>query len=181
MVGFQRGLPDHPEGLPEFSYAWLEAPLAVKLARLKPEGDLDWKDLEAWPAGRIFGTEGEYRWQRLADGTLHSVLLLETSPLPAGFDSPLLLQEGEDAAFVLWGEWVNPAGDPQGNPDGAPRFYAQEIPEIQDYPIELEATPEPGATPRLLVRRYRDAAGQQGEFIRCVAVYLTSPGDSDHG
>lgn len=180
VIGFQRGQTGHPEGLPEFTYAWLEAPLASKLVRLEPGESSAWRDLEAWPAGRIFGTEGEYRWQRLADGTLHSVLLLDTVPLPEGFDSPLLLQESEDAAFVLWGEWINPEGDPQGNPGGGPRFYAQEIPEIQDYPIDLEGPPEPGATPCLLVRRYRDAAGQHGEFIRCVGMSLTAPGKSDY-
>lgn len=179
MIGFQRGLSGHPEELPEFTYAWLEAPLAAKLIRLQGS---EWNDLEAWPAGRIFGPEGEYRWQRLADG-LHAVLLLETSPLPAGFGSPLVLEDGEDAAFVLWGEWVNPdpKGDPQGNPEGGPRFYAQEIPEIQDYPLDPEEALKPGVTPRLRVRRYRDVEGRHGEFIRCVGLSLTEPGEHGDG
>jgi len=169
VIGFQRGLSGHPEGLPDFTYGWLEAPLDAKLIRLQ---GVEWKDLETWPAGRIFGEEGEYRWQRHAEG-LHAVLLLETSPLPAGFGSPLTLEkEEEDADFVLWGEWVNPEGDPKGNPGGGPRFYAQEIPEIQDYPIDPGEALEPGVTPRLRVRRYRDAEGKHGEFIRCVGLTL---------
>lgn len=184
VIGFQRSLSGHPEGLPEFTYGWLEAPLAAKLIRLQGS---EWKDLEKWPAGRIFGEEGEYRWQRHADG-LHAVLLLETSSLPAGFGSPLVLEMDQDeeeedqgVAFVLWGEWVDPEGDPQGNPDGGPRFYAPEIPEIQDYPIDPGETLKPGVTPRLRVRRYRDAEGKHGEFIRCVGLTLTSPGDSGDG
>jgi hypothetical protein len=180
VIGFQRGLAGHPLGLPDFKYGWLEAPLAAKLVRL--EG-FEWKDLEAWPAGRAFGPEGEYRWQRLADSRLHAVLLLEAPPLPSGFGPPLVLEEGEEAAFVLWGEWVNPdpKGDPQGNPDGGPRFYAQEIPEIQDYPLDSGEALKPGVTPRLLVRRYRDATGKQGEFIRCVGLSFTESGAGGNG
>jgi hypothetical protein len=180
VIGFQRGLSGHPEGLPEFAYGWLEAPLAAKLIRLQGS---EWKDLEAWPAGRIFGEEGEYRWQRNADGTVHAVLLLETLPLPTEFDSPLVLEkeEDEDGAFVLWGEWVDPKGDPEGNPGGGPRFYAQEIPEIQDYPLDSGETLKPGVTPRLLVRRYRDVEGRHGEFIRCVGLSLTAQEERGDG
>jgi hypothetical protein len=180
VIGFQRGLSGHPEGLPDFAYGWLEAPLAAKLIRLQGS---EWRDLEAWPAGRIFGEEGEYRWQRLADG-LHAVLLLETFPLPTGFGSPLVLEKEEEAAaFVLWGEWVNPdpKGDPEGNPGGGPRFYAQEIPEIQDYPLDPGETLQPRVTPRLLVRRYRDVEGRHGEFIRCVGLSLTPPEERGDG
>jgi hypothetical protein len=181
VIGFRRGTLGHPEELPEFTHGWLEAPLRSKLVRLESVADPEWRNLDAWPAGRVFGSEGEYRWQRLADGILHSVLLLETSLLPDGFGAPLVLQKGDDAAFVLWGKWIDPEGDPKGNQGGGPRFYAQEIPEIQDYPLDLEKRPEPGATPRLLACRYRDAAGRQGEFIRCVGVSLTAPGERDHG
>jgi hypothetical protein len=180
VIGFQRGLSGHPEGLPDFTYGWLEAPLAAKLIRLQGS---EWKDLEAWPAGRVFGEEGEYRWQRHADG-LHAVLLLEASALPAGFGSPLALEkegEGEDPAFVLWGEWVEPKGDPKGNPGGGPRFYAQEIPEIPDYPLDPGETLKPGVTPRLLIRRYRDVEGKHGEFIRCVGLTLTAQEERGNG
>jgi hypothetical protein len=177
VLGYKRGLARHPEGLPTFQYAWLEAPLAARLARLEEAGD--WADFEAWPAGRVFGEEGEYRWQRLGDGTLHGVLLLESAVLPAGFEGQVSLTPGEEARFVLWGEWVNPKGDPEGNPDGGPSFYAQEIPEIQRYPIDLNEAPKPGAIPRLRVRRYRDAEGTRGDFIRCVGLELTPGGEHD--
>ncbi len=179
VIGCNRGLASHPEGLPGFLYAWLEAPLAAKLA-LRKEVE-NWQDLETWPAGRIFGEEGEYRWQRLPDHSLHAVLLLESAPLPPVFESAVELESGEDASLVLWGEWVNPEGDPEGNPDGGPSFYAQEIPEIQRYPIEIGGSSALGTTPRLRVRRYRDSAGAHGEFIRCVGLTLTSGEDHDHG
>jgi hypothetical protein len=177
VIGFSRGLARHPEDLSGFTYAWLEAPLAPKLVRL--EEVLDWNDFEKWPAGRIFGEEGEYRWQRLGNGPLHAVLLLDSSPLPSGFEGAVSLTEGEEASFVLWGEWVNPDGDPEGNPEGGPLFYASEIPEIQRYPVAGELKPE--TIVRLRVRRYRDAKGEQGEFIRCVGFQLMPAKEYDHG
>ena len=179
LIGCKRGLDGHPEGLPDFSYVWLEAPLAAKLGRR--EEIESWQDLETWPAGRIFGEEGEYRWQRLPDNKLHAVLLLESAPLPPIFESVIELEEVERASLVLWGEWVNPEGDPEGNPDGGPSFYTQEIPEIQRYPIDLGGSPPLGATPRLRVRRYRDSKGTHGEHIRCVGLTLTPAGKNDHG
>jgi hypothetical protein len=176
VIGCWRGA-GHPEGIPDFAYAWLEAPLAARLAWKKDVPE--WRDPETWPAGRVFGPEGEYRWQRLDGETLHGVLLLDTDSLPATFGSLLPLTPGEDASLVLWGEWVNPDGDPEGNPDGGPRFYAQEIPEIQDYPIE--AGLKEGVVPRLQVRRYRDVEGKHGEFVRCVGVSLSPAEASDHG
>ena len=175
VIGFKRGLPHHPEGL-SFQYAWLEAPLAAKLARVEEVSN--WNSPEVWPSGRLFGEEGEYRWQRLPDGSLHAVLLLESGDLPPGFESPMSLETEEDASLILWGEWVNPEGDPEGNPNRGPLFYAQEIPEIQRYPVEGGL--QPGTLTRLLVRRYRDAEGKRGEFIRCVGFHPTVKGDQDH-
>lgn len=172
-IGFARGLAGHPEGLPELAFAWLEAPLAARLARLDEVSG--WRDLDAWPAGRIFGQAGEYRWQRGPDGKLHAVLLLEKGDLPEPFAAGALrLRPGRSADLVLWGEWVDPGKDPESYPDrdGGPRFYAPEIPEAQSYPVELAGSPPAGATPRLTVRRYRAVDGSQGEFLRCVAVRM---------
>lgn len=175
VIGFKRGLPHHPENL-LFPYAWLEAPLAARLAKV--EEISDWNDPETWPSGRLFGEEGEYCWQRLPDKSLHAVLLLESGDLPSGFESPILLEKGEDASLILWGEWVNPEGDPEGNPGGGPSFYARDLPEIQRYPVEGDL--KPGTVTSLLVRRYRDREGKRGEFIRCVGFRLTAAGDPDH-
>jgi hypothetical protein len=158
------------------TYAWLEAPLAAKLARL--EEVPNWRDPAAWPTGRVFGEEGEYRWQRLADDTLHAVFLVEMGPVPSWCEASISLENGEDASFVLWGEWVDPEGDPEGNPENGPRFYAREIPEIQEYPLDPQAPLIPGVVPRLLVRRYRDPKREKGEFIRCVGFRLDLPGES---
>jgi hypothetical protein len=179
VIGFARALPAHPEGL-KFPFAWLEAPLAARLTRLADVPD--WRDAAAWPAGRLFGEAGEYRWQQRGDG-LHAVMLLESGPLPAAFTAapPLDLELVHEAALVLWGEWVDPERDPEGNPDGGPRFFAPEIPEIQTYPLELEGVPGPEATPRLVARLYRDAAGEHGEFLRCVAVEMRRDEGAEDG
>jgi hypothetical protein len=172
-IGFARGLAEHPKGLPELSFAWLEAPLAARLARL--DGVPGWDDLETWPAGRVFGRPGEYRWQRCRDGRLHAVLLLESGTLPEPFAAEAVqLRPGRSADLVLWGEWVDPGQDPESypDPDGGPRFYSPEIPDAQTYPMQLPGSPPPGATPRLTVRRYRDLDGSRGEFLRCVAVRM---------
>ena len=73
-----------------------------------------------------------------------------------------------EAALVLWGKWVDPKIDSQGNPDAGPHFYANEIPHIQTYPIDLQRQPQGNETPRLVVRYYRDNQREQGEFVRCV-------------
>ena len=175
VIGFARGLSRHPEGLP-FTHAWLEAPLSARLARLAEVPE--WSDPDVWPAGRIFGEEGEYRWQRLPGG-LHGVLLLENGPLPPPFESLVDLVPRGESGLVLWGEWVNPDGDPEGNPDGGPRFYSRDVPEIQTYPIDLDRPFSPGDVPRLVVRRYRDQKGVKGEFIRCVGFRIDRGGDEN--
>ncbi len=171
-IAFAR-LAGHPAGLPDFAYAWLEAPAAARLARRQEVAD--WADLAAWPAGRLFGPAGEYRWQRhRAEEGVHAVLLLEPAvPMPAGFSAPLDLVRTREAHIVLWGEWVDPQRDREGNPDGGARFYARELPEIQTFPLDREVLPPPaGATPRLTARWYRDAVRQRGEFVRCVGLAM---------
>ncbi len=172
QVGFVRSFRRHPfnPGKDEFPYAWMESPLAARLARL---GDIpDWGDMKKWTSGRIFGEAGEYRWEISPDGLFHAVLLLENLAIPEGFSGVTELILEEETGLVLWGRWVDPAVDPQGNPDDGPRFYAEELPRIQTYPVESGGPPQEGETPRLLVRRYRDATGGKGEFLRCVSVKL---------
>ena len=168
-VGFKRGLSEHLKDLPDFRFAWLESPLKARLAWREE----DWKDSERWPAGRLFDERGEYRWQR-SEGRLHVVLLLESGELPEGLDGIVRLELLEDADLFLWGEWVDPARSPEENPGREPLFYAQEIPEAQLYP--LGRAPVEGERPRLRTRRYADADGEQGEFLRCVSVLLTDEG-----
>ncbi len=172
-VAFCRGLARHPppEDLAWAVFAWLEAPREARLARLADVPD--WSDPVRWPGGRIFGEAGEYRWRTAPDG-LHAVLLVEEGAFPVGFSGPLLLarEAGEgDSDLLLWGDWVDPAADPEGNPDGGPRFYAREIPQVQSYPLDLAGPPEAGTTPRLTVRRYVAASGE-GEFLRCVRIAM---------
>ena len=174
VAGFHRNLPGHPEGLPDLPFAWLEGPLEVRLD-WTPE---DWKDLNRWPAGRIFGEAGEYRWQRTGS-SVHAVLLLEDGALPAPFSGKVELRSRDESALVLWGEWIDPERDPDGNTDHKPLFYAQEIPEPQLYP--LERNPEKGETPRLRIRSYVDAAGERGEFVRCVGIFLKKDEGEDDG
>ncbi len=172
-IAFARGLAEHP-ALPDFDYAWLEAPLAARLGFVR---DLEWRDRRRWPAGRVFGAAGEYRWTTRGEGegrALHAVLLLDSGAMPDGFESPVELHKirGDDSALLLWGDWVVPEKDRRGNPDDGPRFYTNEIPEVQEYPLVLDGPPAENTSPRLVVRRYRDAAGELGEFVRCVGVEL---------
>lgn len=167
VIGVIRGADRHPDGLARFDYAWLEAPLEARLARTAEVAD--WNDLNRWPEGRLFDARGEYRW-RFADGTLHGVVLLEEEPLPDGCGQQCQLELVENSAHLLFGEWVDPEADPASNPDGGPRFYAPEIPQVQLYPVELGEAPHAGKMARLLVRRYRDAAGEEGEFLRCAGL-----------
>ena len=173
-IGFARGLPGHPAAMQElsFAYAWLEAPLKVCLAYLKDVPD--WQNLTTWPAGRVFGEYGEYRWQwESSNKALHTVLLLDNGVLPPEFiENCVDLQPGNDAALILWGEWVDPdpEKDPEGNPDSGPIFYANEIPRVQRYPVSIdpENPPPEEQTPRLIIRRYRAVKEDEGEFVRCV-------------
>ncbi|HEY6323097.1 MAG TPA: hypothetical protein VJA16_16235 [Thermoanaerobaculia bacterium] len=178
-IAFAR-LARHPEPPPDLAYAWLEAPAAARLAFR--EQVPDWHHLDAWPAGRLFGPAGEYRWQRRSRGEgIHAVLLLEpAAAFPPGFSPPLALQPTREAHLLLWGEWVDPVRDPDGNPDGAARFYARELPQVQLLPLDLGDVPPPaGATPRLTVRWYRDAAREKGDFLRCVEVSLRRDEDAE--
>jgi hypothetical protein len=167
-IGFTTNLSAHPSTLPAFRYAWLEAPLDARLARVSDVPN--WDDLHIWPAGRLFDLTGEYRWQRRTNDTLHAVLLLEANTLPAPFSEGLALTKVEEreASLILWGEWVDPQRDRQGNPDAGPRFYTNEIPRIQTYPLDLGQYHPAQATPRLLVWYYRDIHRQHGDFARCV-------------
>ena len=174
-IGFATNVVAHPTTLPAFRYAWLEALLQARITRV---GDVpDWHDPQSWPAGRLFDTTGEYRWQRRDDNTLHTVMLLESGSLPPLFTTclPLIRMTQRESALILWGEWVDPQRDRQGNPDGGPWFYANEIPRVQHYPLDLPHRPEDQAIPRLLVWSYRATAGEHGVFTRCVDLFLSPP------
>ncbi len=171
VIGFTKGLENHPD-LPEmFDFAWLEGPEKAKLAR--KEDVPDWNDPDTWPAGRLFGERGEYRWQRGDGNKIHAVLILDEGALPDYFNGQTdIKKDNEDSALILWGGWVGP----ESNPDGGPLFYAGEIPEAQTYPIHPEQAQEKNKTPRLLVRHYRHETKEEGkeqskgEFIRCLGL-----------
>ena len=177
VIGFAKALTKHPENLQGLSYAWLEAPLAARLVRLADV--LDWQDLTVWPSGRVFGEPGEYRWQRNSDDTLHAVLLLEDGPLPGEFGPGVPLQQEGESDLILWGKWVNPEEDPQGRPNGGPRFYANEIPRVQPYPLDLKSQPKEDETPRLVIRCYRAVNEDKGEFVRCVGFTMKGKEEED--
>lgn len=178
VIAFAKNLKEHPDlsGY-GFKYAWLEGVREARLCFLDRASN--WHDPTLWPAGRLFGETGEYRWQALPGGLLHAVIFLEDGPLPEGFEGRLDLHRGiePDSPLILWGEWVDPAKNRLANPDGGPRFHAREIPKIQDYPlseedlklIQADAANEPRkVSPCLVVRRYQHPA--QGEFLRCVGL-----------
>lgn len=173
QIGFVRSFRRHPfdPKREEFAYAWIENPLAARLARFVEVSD--WNELKKWSSGRIFGESGEYRWELSPDGSFHAVLLLENSEIPGEFSGVTELILEEEASLVLWGKWVDPAIDPAGNPEGGPRFYAEELPRIQTYPMEWSGLPQGDGTPRLVVRRYRDAQGEKGRFMRCVSLKMS--------
>jgi hypothetical protein len=174
-IGFVRNLARHPTDLPAFTFAWLESLQAARLAKFADVPN--WHDPNIWTTGRLFGEIGEYQWRRNPDGTLHGVLLLEGQVLPKPFaeNAIPIKPKGKDAYLILWGDWVNPLLDPQGNPDGDARFYAPEIPRIQEYPIDSTAASASSKTPRLWVRRYWHDT--QGEFLRCVGFTMKGEGD----
>jgi hypothetical protein len=173
-IAFARGVDQHPP-MPDFEYAWLEAPLAARLAFVSEIRD--WRDMERWPAGRLFGGAGEYQWRTDSCGLLHVVLLLDDAPMPEVLEPPVGLVKVGDEALILWGEWVRPEKETEGNPDRGPAFYANEIPRIQNYPLVLDEDPPEDATVRLVVRTYRDYEGRRGEFMRCLRVELR---ESEH-
>lgn len=175
-IAFARELNDHPP-LPEFEYGWLEAPLEACLCFVRELPD--WQDRARWPAGRVFGSAGEYQWRTDRLGRLHVVLLLEDRSMPEGLEPPLELEMVNEARLILWGDWVRPEDDPEGNPDNGPRFYANEVPRIQQYPLVLDERPAEDETPRLVVRTYRGREERPGEFMRCLRVELCRPEDED--
>jgi len=180
---------DHPADLAfDPAFAWLEGVLEAQLCAISDASD--WRD-PRWRAGRLFGPGGQYRWQRRGE-KIHATLLLEDGPLPAGFRAPLdlTLLDGEEGetTYILWGEWVDPQRDPAANPDSGPLFYEGQIPDVQTYPVAMEARPEAvkvkgeekAATRACLrIRRYGTPegadVGQCGEFQRCVSVEWFSP------
>lgn len=175
-IAFARGLNDHLS-FPELELGWLEAPLGAKLAFLS---DLpDWRDKERWPAGRVFGSIGEYQWRTDSRGLLHVVLLLDDGHHPANLGPPVELVTVSEEPLILWGDWVRPEDDREGNPDRGPRFYCNEIPRIQQYPLVLRDPPPEGATARLVVRTYRDREERRGEFKRCLRIELRKPEHED--
>ena len=171
IIGFASNLGEHPK-LPDiFCYVWLEGLMEAKLARLRDAPS--WNDLKRWPAGRLFGEKGEYRWQARPKKRTHSVILLDEGKLPEGFVGELELEPAQKSVshLILWGEWVDPKLDKAGNPDAGPLFYSRQIPDIQEYPIEPDATSREGTSPRLVIRRYHHKSdNSQGEFLRCAGL-----------
>ena len=180
IIGFAKDLKKHPafaDLMNSFRYAWLEG---IMCARLAHKNEVpDWDNLDTWPSGRLFGNKGEYRWQSNpgTDKSIHAVLILDEGNLPEDFkeqhDKELLAieKDGKDSLMILWGDWIIPEDDPKSNPAGGPLFYANEIPKVQSYPIELdraefEQAKKDRKTPRIVVRRYRHE--DKGEFMRCV-------------
>jgi len=180
IIGFAKNLKEHPnnEGLMNlFRYAWLEGIMKAQLAH-KDEAP-DWDNLDTWPAGRLFGDKGEYRWQSNPghDKSIHAVLILDEDNLPEDFKEPCdkkpitIEKDGNDSSIILWGNWIDPENDSENNPDSGPLFYANEIPKVQRYPIkfnkaEFEQAKKDRKTPRIVIRRYRHE--NKGEFMRCV-------------
>jgi hypothetical protein len=180
IIGFAKNLKKHPDLadlINSFRYAWLEG---IMDSRLAHKDELpDWNNLGTWTSGRLFGDKGEYRWQSNPgpDKSIHAVLILDENDLPEDFEGELAIEKDgqdeseHDSLMILWGDWVNPEDDPKSNPAGGPLFYANEIPKIQIYPIELdqaefEQARKDRKTPRIVVRRYRHK--KRGEFMRCV-------------
>ena len=170
LIGFCADLDKHPVLREGFVYAWLEGMREAALAYVR---DIpDWDDPDRWPAGRIFGQKGEYHWRSETDGSLHAVLILEEGPLPHPFhgDEIQIEPDGRDSDLMLLGDWVDGKKDPAGNPNNGSRFYARDLPKIQDYPIPPDQAKEEEKTPHLIIRRYRHET--KGEFIRCVGLSM---------
>jgi hypothetical protein len=113
----------------------------------------DWKkgapdaaEIEAYTRGRLFGSDGEVRWQEIADG--YALLWLSEGDLPEG--------------FVALGEWRTSA--PQdvfllGGGDTPPSRDTR-IPRELNYPMEW------CQFPRVKVIQYRDLHSQTIRFTR---------------
>jgi hypothetical protein len=199
IIDFVKGTKTHPSLSCDelgFRYAWLEGRSSAVLAWFE-KTEAEWRDLNLWPGGRLFGPSGEYRWRKDSTGCLHAVVIMDSGTLPQGFGGmrPLPIKRvDEDSRLILWGEWVDPAKDRAGNPDGGPKFYAGEIPGVLTYPLNggtpfLFEGARTGKAPRLVVRRYRidpssgEPAGRGGdpktaelpggEFVRCLGLELS--------
>lgn len=180
IIGFAKDLKIHPaftDLMNSFRYVWLEGIIKAQLAH-KDEVP-NWDNLEEWPAGRLFGDKGEYRWQSNPgpDKSIHAVLILDEGDLPEDFKEPhdmeplAIEKDGKDSSMILWGDWIDPKDDLASNPTGGSPFYANEIPKVQRYPIKLDKaefkqTKKDRKTPRIVIRRYRHE--NKGEFMRCV-------------
>lgn len=181
VIGFARELSHHPDlsvliASTVFRYAWLEGMTEAKLAHL--EDAPDWSDRSKWPAGRLFGEKGEYRWETYPGGKFHVVLIMDSGTLPPAWGKwlPLECEENGDSDLILWGEWIDPVKDQVGNPSGGPLFYAREIPfKHIYYPLDPNQARQQGKTPRLTIRRYRHRT--EGEFIRCVGFRMKGEGE----
>ncbi len=178
VIGFAKNLSAHPEFLPEvindFRFAWLEGVMEAKLDYFK--NVTQWREVERWPSGRIFGPSCEYCWRWSPSGGIHALLILDNYDLPKPFTGKLDLKITKDSQMILWGDWIDPETDPTANPDGGPRFYAPEIPLVQTYPVSINKALKSNSTPRLCIRRYshmpEDNVKSKGEFARCFGILL---------
>jgi hypothetical protein len=179
LIGFARTLADHPT-LEDyvFTYAWLEGRMEACLDYC--ESIPDWREIRKWPSGRVFGEHAEYRWQSKRTDEIHAVLITDENILPNGF-APLEISADEEGAtsLLLWGEWIDPQGEPSANPDGGPLFYTREIPGILKYPLPPLEASQKEKTPTLTVKHYRHP--EKGEFQRCVGIVMTNSPDSEGG
>lgn len=181
VIAFARRLLQHPDlsalfASAVFRYAWLEGATEARLAHL---GDAaDWSNRSKWPAGRLFGEKGEYRWEVDPGEGIHAVLVMDSGTLPPDWERrpPLECEEDGDSDLILWGEWIDPVKDRVGNPNGGPLFYAREIP-IKHiyYPLDVDEARQQGNSPRLTIRRYRHRT--EGEFTRCVGFRMKGEGE----
>lgn len=141
----------------ESLYALVESTEAVDLCWLT-----DVEAIAAWPAGRIFGPQGELRWQR-EDGITHVVLVSERGAPPLPFTGAMATTEVETAATVvyLWGNGI-----------GNGVWQEQRLPDPLRYPVRGEGA---GRRVLLQMRRYRETARMDDgtiDFVRYVGLEL---------
>lgn len=178
VIGYATG-DAHPENLPPFEYAWLEAPLTARLCHTAEVPH--WRDLNAWPEGRLFGEAGEYRWRR-RNGHLHSVLLCEDgNQLPAPFaDNACALVANnapKENGLFLWGEQAGTQDET--NADSSQPYMicrTSQLPRDLHYPVAPPAGTKE-AHVRLVVREYTAANGKDGRFLRCVRLVAGKTGE----
>jgi len=170
-ISCKTDLAKHPN-LPdtdEFQFAWVESATGVRLDTLPNIST--WNDINQWPSGRIFGHNGEYRWQAGQGGNIHGVYISDCGHLLENCSSCIEFNTygsgpPEDTSFFLWGEWINPQSDLLDNPSGAPFFFAPEIPQKIVYPMDKTEAGYPSGHPLMIVRKYYHE--EHGEFLRCV-------------